>query len=451
VGAGRASVAAARITRWDPLTIALAGVILQYVWRVQEVFPVLRYVQFTAVVSGAAVFLFMTDHDPARRMGRLRHPLFRLVLVIAVWAILSVPTSLHQSASVGFLTGNFLKTVVLVGVLAVAIRDRGDVERLLRLFVLGGVFYVVTAIVFAPAGGGRLGGKGSYDPNDLGLFTVSTLPLCMYLMRRGARGTDRMLGAGAMVVLLIGTVESGSRGGFLALMAVGVYGLFLLDAVRRSKRLAVTVLAGAALFGVAGDAYWTRMRTILAPQEDYNWAGQAESGRIEVWKRGLGYMARRPLLGVGVDQFNRAEGTMAPQAARQAMGIGFRWSAAHSSYVQIGAELGVFGLAAFIALLGLAFREARRIGRTATTRGDRLLGHAFGGLVAAYAVGGAFLSQAYATYLYFGVALLIGFSRVVACEAAPAAGAQMPSAFGYRASLGAPVRAAATGRSGRVR
>lgn len=399
---------------WTPLLIVLAGVILQYVWRIQEVFPGLGAVQFTAVVSVGAILLFVFDPHAPRRLPRLKHDLARLIGAIFALAILSIPTSLHLGASVTFLTGNFAKTIVLVAVLVTGIRDRRDVERLIRVFVLGGAFYVLSAILLTSAAAGRLGGKGSYDPNDLGLFTVSTIPLCIYLMRRSARGTERAMGLGAAALLLLGTVESGSRGGFLALVAITAYGVFRLNAVRQSKRLAITVLAGAVLIGAAGDGYWQRMRTILSPQEDYNWSGQAESGRMEVWKRGLGYMARRPVFGVGLDQFNRAEGTMAPQAARQEeLNIGFRWSAAHSAYVQIGAELGVFGLAAFLALLGLAYREARRIGRMAPVPKDRLLGQAFGGLIVGFAVGGAFLSQAYSTYLYFALGLLIGLSLTV--------------------------------------
>jgi O-antigen ligase len=391
----------------------LAGVILQYVWRVQEMFPILAKFQFTALVSLGAVGLFIVDPGLPRRLGYLQTRIYLVILGILALAVLSVPTSLRVGGSLDFLTGNFIKTVLMTGILAASIRDRRDVDRMLRAFVLGGTGYVLSAIALAPAGSGRLGG-GSYDPNDLGLFTVSTIPLCIYLMRRQARTGDRIMGLVATAVLLFATVLSGSRGGFLALVAVASYGLISLKAVRASKRIGVMITACVVMLLVADDAYWGRMRTILAPKEDYNWAGRAESGRIEVWKRGLGYMVARPLLGVGVYQFDVAEGTLSKQAAiNRQRGRGFRWSAAHNSYVQIGAELGVFGLAAFVALLLLGFREARRLGRVAIDQGDRLLGQALGALMVGFAVGGVFLSQAYATYLYLVLGILIGFSRMV--------------------------------------
>lgn len=405
----------AAASRWNPLLIALSGVMLQYVWRVQEVFSPLRLIQFTALVSIASTVLFITSRGPTRRLRNLKHDLFRLVLFIFALAILSVPTSLRLGDSVLFLTGNFGKTVLQVGILIVSVRDRRDLDRLLRVFTIGGAAYVAGSMLFARAGAGRLGG-GSYDPNDLGLFTVCTIPICIYLMRRSASFFDRLLGIAALALLITATVLSGSRGGFLALLAVTVYALLFLSSVRASKRWTVTVVAAGAMAITAGDGYWSRIRTVLAPQEDYNWEGKAEGGRIEVWKRGIGYMAQRPLLGVGVDQFDVAEGTLSPLAVRQQYGRGVRWSAAHNSYVQIGAECGVVGVVLFIALLLSALRLARRIGRTAASRDDRFLGQCFAAMVVGYIVGCTFLSQAYSTYLYFAIGMLVALSQLTGVQ-----------------------------------
>jgi O-antigen ligase len=276
-----------------------------------------------------------------------------------------------------------------------------------------------------------LGGTAAYDPNDLGLFTVSTIPLCLYFLRRGAPTADRVLGFVSTLLLLIATVQTSSRGGFLALVAVVTYGVVGMGASGVLKRL-VLVLAAAGLFSlVATDEYWARIATILKPQEDYNWAGNAQSGRIEVWKRGLGYMAQRPILGVGLGVFHVAEGVMSEVAGANAeRGIGFKWSTAHNSYVQIGAELGVFGLLSFLILLGGSFVAARRVSRIAPNRNDRVLAQAFSGMIIGFAVGSVFLSQAYSTYLYFTLALFVGFVRVVTRDAqlVPQAGPVAPSA-----------------------
>ena len=411
-----AATPSVRRTRWDALTIVLACVILQYVWRIQEVLPALALIQFTSLISGLAILLFLVDRKRLHRLSLLRHPIFRAVLVIFVLSVLSVPMSVHARVSYDFVTGNFVKTVLLVGIMVASLRDRADIDRMLRIWVLGSVVYVALSMVMAVPGSGRLGGGGgNFDPNDLGLFTVCTLPLCAYLVRRGGRRTDALLGLITAILLVMAVVKTGSRGGFLALLCTIAYGVVAVNAVPAGKRIIVTIVAGAALLIVAGESYWSRMSTILEPDRDYNWAGQAESGRIEIWKRGIQYMLKRPVLGVGANAFSIAEGTMAEQAAaRRAMGMGFKWSAAHNSYIEIGAELGVLGLAAFLFMMVAAFREARRIGRSAFARADRLLGHALAALILGFGIGGAFVSQAYATFLYFALGILIALSKILA-------------------------------------
>src|SRR5678815_3555338 len=96
------------------------------------------------------------------------------------------------------------------------------------------------------------------------------------------------------------------------------------------------------------DRYWQQMGTI-ASESDYNRTD--ETGRVQIWKRGIGYMLSNPLLGVGAGNFPAAEGLLSPFAQRQQFGVGVRWSAAHNTLVQVGAELGVVGLVLFVALV----------------------------------------------------------------------------------------------------
>src|SRR6266446_1428225 len=81
--------------------------------------------------------------------------------------------------------------------------------------------------------------------------------------------------------------------------------------------------------------------------------------------RGLGYMVDHPAFGVGMRHFQVAEGTISSRARLQERGIGVWWGAAHNTFVQAGAELGIPGLLLLLGLLGTAFQSLRRVARDA--------------------------------------------------------------------------------------
>jgi O-antigen ligase len=158
------------------------------------------------------------------------------------------------------------------------------------------------------------------------------------------------------------------------------------------------------------------MGTILS-DTDYN--RTEETGRLQIWSRGVGYMLQDPVLGLGPDNFPAAEGTLSPLADRQQYGIGVRWNAAHNSFVQAGAELGVPGLALFIAIIVSTFAALRQSGRSeralAEAGGDwPLLTPALTASFLGFVVGSFFLSLAYSEMLYTLVALAIGLQKVTA-------------------------------------
>jgi O-antigen ligase len=113
--------------------------------------------------------------------------------------------------------------------------------------------------------------------------------------------------------------------------------------------------------------------------------------------------------------FQTAEGTLSPQARRSEYGRGVRWGAAHNTFVQIGAEVGIPGLLLFLALLANLFLALRRVGRRAKRAGATDVARLAQTLTAAlvgFVVGGFFLSLAYADMLYTLAALAMGLAKV---------------------------------------
>ena len=291
-----------------------------------------------------------------------------LVLALLVWMMVSVPFALNTGASFDLVFNNFLKTAIMSFVVAVSVRRVDDVERLALVYFAGAVVYagvVITRFDLGDGGNWRLGRLYYYDANDFATFVVTAIPLGIYFLHAGPRVVTRAAAAIGLVVLTLGFVWSGSRGGFIALAAVALFIVLRYSAIPVRWRLAATALVAIVVLATASDHYWQQMGTITS-ERDYNHT--SETGRMQIWSRGIGYMMANPLLGVGPNNFPSAEGTLSPLAERQQSGIGVRWNAAHNSFVQIGAELGLPGLGLFIAIIASAFAALRRAGRAEAAR-----------------------------------------------------------------------------------
>ena len=158
------------------------------------------------------------------------------------------------------------------------------------------------------------------------------------------------------------------------------------------------------------------MGTILS-YRDYNHT--EESGRLQIWRRGIGYILQYPVLGVGPNNFGPAEGMLAPFAERQQYGIGVKWNAPHNSFIQIGAELGLPGLMMFVAMIGSTLAALRRSTRGGGARAPSIptagledLSQALTASLIGFVVGAFFLSLAYSEILYTLIALSVAVCKI---------------------------------------
>jgi O-antigen ligase len=156
------------------------------------------------------------------------------------------------------------------------------------------------------------------------------------------------------------------------------------------------------------------MGTILNPKEDYNYT--EAGGRKQIWQRGIVYMLEHPIAGVGLNNFGSAEGGSELNRQRASEGKGWVWAAPHNSFVQVGAESGVTGLALFIAILLVTFNYTmRRSSRGPPADPDwEALKGALAGALIGYCFAGFFLSQAYAAYLYSLLGIVAGMMKIQA-------------------------------------
>ena len=221
------------------------------------------------------------------------------------------------------------------------------------MYFAGAVIYSLVVITRFDLGGGgawRLGHLYYYDANDFATFVVTAIPLGIYFLHATPKMSTRIAAALGLVVLTLGFVWSGSRGGFIALGAVAVFIVFRYSAIPLRWRLSATALVVVVLVATASEQYWEQMETITS-DADYNHT--SETGRLQIWSRGIGYMIANPFLGVGPDNFPTAEGTLSPLAVRQQYGIGVRWNAAHNSS-RADRRRNMPGLTLFVAVIASA-------------------------------------------------------------------------------------------------
>ena len=412
---------AARALKPDPLLLALAVMNLCFVWRVQDVFPILSKTKVAFLAQLTAVILFSIDHHPRRKIAEvLNQPILRMITGLLLLMILGLPFSLWRGKTFEFLTTDFMPTFAMMFMMATAIRGFKDVEFFAWVNLLGCGLYTGMVGAFAKVrSGGRLGDLAYYDANDLALLSVAMLPIAVYFVRPKATSTQRMVGLVCLGFNLFSFLKAGSRGGFLGIIVVGLYILLQYRAVPTRLRLGA-VIAGVTIVVTQGsDKFWANMKTLLNPKEDYNYVGKDNDGRMEIWKRGIGYMMTHPLLGVGARAFPQAEGMLSEfgRANTQLGAKGWKWSAAHNSFVEVGAETGILGLGLFCGSLFVAIRSMSRLRREYPKSRrfhmrDVALGQALLGAIVGYSICAFFITQAYMAFLYMLFGMVIGLNRV---------------------------------------
>lgn len=396
---------------WDPFLVALGAYVVVSIGRIHQLVPPLAIIR-PAILAGVSMLaLFFAT----RRVGagwKSLDPAWKFcVLGIAVWSALGVPLGINVGVSFKMWKDTVVQSCALGIVVAIGMRGPEDVRRIISVLVLSVGFYSIRILqTFGFDLNERFDSLYSYDTNDFAHLVVCALPLALYLAvsaRTRAAKAGYLLLVGLYLTIII---KSGSRGGFLGLVAVGAVALTSWNAV--SARMRMVVLAGAAAFMMLfGSAMFKeRVISLFHAKSDYNVT--EDTGRIQAWKRGLGYMLDFPLLGVGVGAFGVAEGRLSDLAvaARQSGRANVRWMAAHNSFVEIGAEMGVPGLLLFGSLCVLLFSGARRLARTVSAGGRpdqmALLGGALLLSVIGFYVTAFFLSQSYAAHLFLLAGLI---------------------------------------------
>jgi O-antigen ligase len=268
----------------------------------------------------------------------------------------------------------------------------------------------------------RLTSGGGYDPNDLAALLAFTAPLAAGIALR-ERGKQRLAALATLPLLALIIAKTASRGGVLALV-VGM-GVFILGqrGKRRVMLIVLAIIAAAGMWSFGPPVFRARLLSMTELQNDYNFS--AYTGRKAVWSRARGYFLEHPITGVGYENFPVAEGE-----TWERIGMAGKWSAAHNSYLQAFAELGMIGGCLFLALLLSAGRRAYALWKRSARRAALGIPDRPEMLAAlmAFCTSAYFLSHAYLWALFTLLGLIFMSERVTRAEFAAAGYTPEPTA-----------------------
>jgi probable O-glycosylation ligase (exosortase A-associated) len=335
------------------------------------------FIFFLGLIAFAMVWVDVTSYAYAMLIAVLGY-------VLIFWSIAKQTTNLERIKGI-------FKTLIFVHVLVAALNPQMLTEPEVRHYVASGAF---------------LG-----DGNDFALSVNVVIPMALFLFFDAKKKLHRVFWGSALALMVLCVVATQSRGGTIALAAVGFY--YWLKSKRKGAMAAVAAVAVVLVLIFAPSAYFDRMNTISTQE------GSAQ-GRIQAWGAAVEMMASNPLLGVGAGHFAVKYGAEFSHAS------GTPWHTAHSIYFLI---LGEYGLPGIILLLTLIIgnlvankrvaEELRRTDPSEDTTQTRLLASLSASMLA-FATAGAFLSAIYYPHMYVLGGLLIA-GRRIARELQPSA------------------------------
>ncbi|MEI8355297.1 MAG: O-antigen ligase family protein [Deltaproteobacteria bacterium] len=322
----------------------------------------------------------------------------KLYQYLIIMIVASIPFSYYRRLSFNelFLYCNvilffflFYKTVDSVSKLRIV----------LFVYSLGSSIYAIFCLRFGKFSAERLGFGETLDPNDIAYFMVSFLTFNLLFLRKDNNVLLRCVSFANILLCSLALLKTGSRGGLLSLLLVIIVLLFgrsLTLNLSFIKKIAIFILTLLSLHFV--DMNTERYKTLLSPKTDYNF--NDETGRVALWKMGVGLMLSHPLTGVGLSCFNEGIGR-----EREKRGLPPKWQTAHNSLIQIGAETGLIGFFLFAVLSFNAFKIFGEIVKKSKVEDLAKIGELARIGFIGHFVSAMFLSQAYSVYWAFYIVL----------------------------------------------
>lgn len=401
-----------------PMATMMLIYLVVVVGRIGDIVPGMQNIPLAKIVAGLAILVAAQNWSTLPRVSIWSLRPARFTLLIMAISTVSILFSVWRHETLGIITGAVLSISVAM---VLMIKSAKNWQAVRRLFLGCALSALVLALsVEITRHGGRAGFTRDLDPNDFAFLLVGLLPIVVAFVCV-SRGLKKISFACASLWVIVEILRTESRGGLLGLVCVVALMIVLLPPNRRGRllprtpkaavaaRIMILAIASLLIWHVIPESARTRLATITHPDSGYNTNLNDPTGRFSIWLQTLPLSLRRPW-GWGAGAFAAVDG----------MYGGGRYKAPHNMYLEALIDLGVAGLALFLATLVSSFR---RLTREAFAQPEpvqqaglerRVFARALIASLSGFCVSGFFLSEFYMQALWALIILtcLVGRSVI---------------------------------------
>jgi O-antigen ligase len=432
LGLGGLAAAVGLIAGIDPklaiaASIGLAFILLTFANLTAglAIFTVVSFLELTSVTSGvglakviglALAISWISTVASGRREYRtvwsVSPGMAWLVVGFLSWGGLSLLWA--ESASAGLAQmQTYLLVALLIPIVFTAVQSSRDVKAVAGAYVGGATIAAAYGLIASPSASGAQGAVNATeqlnriagtvgDPNVLASVLLVGAILAFALAATQHRSPlARLIVAGAGVLCLGVLVLTFSRGGLIAL------GAAILAAPLVSRHKAAIIATGLLVL-ICVVAYIGALAPASA--REHIVANDGGSGRTDIWKIGWRMVEAKPVIGIGVGNFQSSSihYQIRPGVATVRTDLADNPSVAHNSFLELLAEMGVIGLSLFLGVVLTALAAAYRAARMffASGRNDLAVisGAIFVSLISLLA-SDFFISEQFSKQLWLVIAL----------------------------------------------
>ncbi|WP_062267336.1 O-antigen ligase family protein [Endozoicomonas arenosclerae] len=397
-----------------PFVVVLIFIMFSF-FRLHEVFPQLDPIKIPMLTALGSYFVLAWHIILTRKVKvywRKEHTAFARFFG---WVVLGIAFSSHPPSAFGSFTSVYVKIGIMVLAISWLMTEHWHFKLAHFLIICSGLAVGYVTLYNNANGIGMveetrvtIPGTSLGDPNDLSL--VLSFPMSYAIAFAVTRGTGRLrtlLGLVGFVIFVSSIIATQSRGGLLATVAVmGIFGLRII----KSKLLLISIGSFGLMILVAAAGINDR-KSGGAAEEGVD---ASAMGRIHAWEAAFFMGLRNPMTGVGLSLFldNYWDYATHSRAEGQA-------HVTHSTWFQVLAEAGFFGLGLFLFLIFNIFMSIRSsLERLDRNRGSpeydphltAITVGTYAGLVG-FCVSGSFLSQGFLWPIYIITSISIAIAN----------------------------------------